>query len=113
MDPLEDPRVVVDEYLVRPSCHDLLPKYERHSFCLSVTDGHEWGWSVRRGSSNSMHAMNRKGEWIIESRGHQGNRFRRWTKEEALTLALKHVDSQKIMGRTAQEWVVFWGRDED
>lgn len=103
--PLEDPRVQVDEYIVVPSCYEELSKYERHNWVLSVTNGHEWGWSVRRGMSSSPFAMNRRGKWIVESRGNQGNRFRRFPVEEALELALKHVDTYKINGMTAQDFV--------
>ncbi len=105
MDPLHDPRVAVDQYIIRPSCYDDLAEHEKSNFGLVVMNGHEWGWSVRW---RSHWALNRKGEHIFEQRGSRSNRFRRWPLEEALTIALKHVDSQKINGRTAQEWVDFW-----
>lgn len=112
-DPLADPRVCVDEYIVKPSCYDDLPEYERLRFCLVVTNGHKWGWSVRMGAgmSGSPYAMNRKGKMIYESRGHGGNKHRRYPLEEALALALKHVDTMKVNMRTAQEWVDRWEKE--
>lgn len=106
-----DPRVVIDEYIVKPTCYDDLPEHERLHFCLTVSNGHAWGWSVRKGAGySSSYAMNRKGQWILESRGHRGNRFRRYELEFALALALKHVDSVKVNMRTAEQWLDIWGR---
>jgi hypothetical protein len=111
-DPLSDPRVHADTYMVRPACYDQLPEYERHSFCLWVVNGHSWGWSVRDNPQSSR-AMNRKGELIYESRGSGHNKARRWELEEALEIALKHVDKMKRNMRTAQEWVDFWAKDKE
>lgn len=101
------PQVEADVFIVKPSCHDSLPEHEKHNFCLSVVNGHAWGWSVRPSAADSR-AMNRKGEFIIESRGHRGNKARRWPLEEALNIALNHVDSRKVNGMTAQQWIDYW-----
>lgn len=114
MNPVDDPRVFVDQYVIRPSCYDELPEYERYNFCLSVVDGHAWGWSVRRGvGMSNARAFNRNGVEIYESRGSGSNKFRRWPLEEALTIALKHVDSMKVNGRTAQQWVDHWASTKE
>lgn len=101
--PLDDPRVHTDRYLVRPSGYDDMVHSDRAFWCLSVVDGHQWGWSVRRGSADSPYAMNRKGEWVLESRGSARNKARRWPLEEALGLALKHVDTLTLNGHTAAQ----------
>jgi hypothetical protein len=52
--------------------------------------------------------MNRKGKMIYESRGSGSNRFRRYTLDEALRLALRYVDSYVVNGCTAaqaSDWV--------
>lgn len=102
--PVTDPRVAVDEYTVRPTAYDRMNPNERLHWCLAVTDGHEWGWSVRHYAFR-QEAMNRKGEFIWESRGSKANRFRRYPLEEALALALKHVDSVATRnGMTADQY---------
>lgn len=101
--PVDDPRVHPDRYVVRPTGYDDMVHADRMYWCLSVVNGHEWGWSVRRGPGDSHYAMNRKGEWIIESRGSARNKARRWPLEEALALALKYVDTVTLNGRTAAQ----------
>ena len=107
--PLDDPRVAVDAYTVRPTGYDDLAHSDKDAWCLSVINGHAWGWSIRRGvGTGGGMAMNRKGEWIFESRGSGRNKPRRYPLDEALRLALKHVDRHKINGhnaREASEWV--------
>lgn len=107
-----DPRVKVDTYRVYPSCYDQMGNSDRDYFCLEVTDGHAWGWSVRRSGGGPM-AMNRKGEFIYESRGSERNKWRRWTLDEALTLALKYVDQVRLNGSTAADCAARWPRDPD
>ena len=109
MNPLDDPRVTVDAYVVRPTGYDDLVHSDKDRHCLSVVNGHAYGWSIRQGVGvSSSYAMNRKGEWIYESRGSGRNKPRRWPLEEALRIALAHVDTAKMNGMTAQEssdWV--------
>jgi hypothetical protein len=109
MSALDDPRVSADVYVVRPTCYDEMINTDRDYWCLSVVNGHAWGWSVRRGVGMSGGpAMNRKDEWVYESRGSGRNKPRRWPLEEALTIALQHVDTHKLNGCTAaeaSEWV--------
>ena len=104
MNALDDPRVQPDSYVVRPTCYDAMVNSDRDYWCLTVTNGHAYGWSIRRGvgMSGGM-ALNRKGEWIIESRGSGRNKPRRWPLEEALAIALQHIDTVVINGCTAQE----------
>ncbi len=107
--PLHDPRVTVDCYVVRPTGYDDLVHTDKDSWCLSVINGHAWGWSIRRGTGmGGGPAMNRKGGWIFESRGSGRNKPRRYPLEEALALALKYVDTHTINGHAAQgasDWV--------
>lgn len=102
--PLHDPRVKVDSYAVYPTGYDEHVHADKHSWVLTVTDGHAWGWSIRRGIGLSGGAaMNRKGEWIWESRGSGRNKPRRFPLDEALSIALQHVDGVRINGYTAAE----------
>jgi hypothetical protein len=111
-DHILDPRVVVDTYIVRPTGYDDMVFNDKDAWCLTVTNGHAWGWSIRRGiSAGSSMAMNRKGEWIVESRGSGHNKSRRWPLDEALSIALGHIDSIRIMGRTAREASDFVAKD--
>lgn len=106
--PLEDPRVAVDAYVVRPTCYEAMVNSDRDHWCLTVQNGHAWGWSVRRGTGGGGPAMNRNGEWIFESHGSGHNKARRWPLEEALRIALEHVDTHQINGQDAQQasdWV--------
>ena len=104
MSVLDDPRVQVDEYVVYPTGYDDLLHSDKDHWCLTVTNGHAWGWSVRPGRGmNSLFAMNRKGEFIVESRGSGRNKPRRYPLEEAIELALKYVDTVKWNGCTAKE----------
>lgn len=96
-------RVSPHSYLVRPTRVDELPDDEQDVFDLLVVDGRSCGWAIRRRSIDSLWAMNRRGEWIRESRGSGLNRPRRWPLPEALTIALAHVDTQRFMGRTLDE----------
>lgn len=103
---LADPRVDADVYVVYPTGYEQMRCVDKDKFCLTVTNGHEWGWSIRDGRGvGSSRAMNRKGEFIMETRGHAGNRSRRWPLHEALAIALKHVDTRTVMGRTAADWL--------
>jgi hypothetical protein len=77
---------------------------DKDAWCLTVQNGHAWGWSIRRGIGMSgPMAMNRKGEWIVESRGSGNNKPRRWPLDEALRIALQHVDTLRLNGATAQQ----------
>lgn len=109
---LADPRVQADTYVIYPTCWDEMGNSDRDLFCLSVTNGHAWGWSIRRGMSHGPLAMNRSGQWIAESRGSGHNKARRWPLAEALTIALAHVDTQRINGSTAAEVAARWPREE-
>ena len=106
--PLDDPRVRVDRYVVTPTGYDDMVHSDKPMWTLAVVDGGRWGWSVRRGAVDSPFAMNRKGEWICESRGSGHNKHRRFSLEDALALALKHVDTHLLNGCTAAQasaWV--------
>lgn len=109
MSALDDPRVEPDTYVVRPTGYADFVNTDKDSWCLSVTNGHAYGWSVRRGVGMSGGlAMNRKGEFIYESRGSGRNKPRRWPLEEALEIALRHIDTIRLNGSTAAEasaWV--------
>jgi hypothetical protein len=98
-----DPRFHADRYVVYPTGYEEFVNSDKFYWCLVVTDGHKWGWSVRRGGMDGGAAMNRKGEWVYESRGSGHNKARRWTLAEALTIALKYVDTHTINGHTAAE----------
>lgn len=112
MSALNDPRVSPDSYMVRPSCYDEMGNSDRDTMCLSVVNGHAWGWSVRQHGFTGSRALNRKGEWIYESRGSGHNKVRRWSLEEALAIALKYVDTLKWNGSTAADVAARWPRDE-
>lgn len=101
-EPMDDPRVTVESYIIRPTGYDDMVHTDKYLWCLEVTDGHEWGWAVRRHGS-TWQAMNRKGEWIAESRGSGHNKFRRWNLDMALRIALENVDKQRLNGLTAAE----------
>lgn len=100
---VSDPRVAPAAYVVYPTGFAEMVTVDKHAFCLYVVDGMTWGWSVRA-SLTSPQAMNRKGQWVWESGGSGHNRFRRWPLDEALEIALRHVDSRRINGGTAAEW---------
>lgn len=100
---LDDPRVKVESYVIYPTGYEDLVHSDKFMWCLQVTNGHQWGWSIRPAGTSSFRAMNRKGEWIDETRGHGQNKTRRFTLDEALSLALKYVDTRKISGYTAAE----------
>ena len=102
-DPRDDPRVAVDTYVVRPTGYDEFVNSDRYMWCLEVTDGHAHGWSVRRAFLSGSPAMNRHGQWIYETQGSGRNKPRRWPLEEALRIALAHVDTHRINGCTAAE----------
>lgn len=105
MSALDDPRVFVDTYVVRTTGYDKFVNGDRDTWCLSVVNGHRWGWSIQRGvgMSDGQVTMNRKGGWIREHRGSGHNKARRWPLEEALEIALKYVDVHTINGHTADE----------
>ena len=117
MSALDNPRVQPDSYVVYPEGYDDFVNSDKSYWCLSVVNGHAWGWSVRRGIGMSGGpAMNRKGEWIFESRGSGRNKPRRWTLEEALEIALAHVDTHILNGHTAAEasaWVASRQRERE
>lgn len=103
-DPLADPRVRANSFAVYPTGYDQLVHSDKDGWCLTVTDGHAYGWSIRRGLGvSSPIAMNRHGRWIVESRGSGRNKPRRWPLDEALRIALAHIDTLRINGRTAQQ----------
>jgi hypothetical protein len=104
---MSEPRVEVDSYVVYPTGYDDMVHADKYTWCLEVTNGHSWGWSVRQAGYSSQRALNRKGEWIYESRGSGHNKARRWTAEEAIAIALKHVDTLTINGRTAAQASVY------
>lgn len=100
----DEPRVEVDRYVVYPTGYDDLVHSDKDSWCLSITNGHAWGWRVTRGRGmTSDMAMNRRGEWIVESRGSGRNKPRRWTLDEAIEIAKRHVDTHRLNGRTAAQ----------
>jgi hypothetical protein len=101
---MPEPRVEVDRYIVYPSNYDTLVHSDKDSWCLSVTNGHAYGWRITQGRGmDSMRAMNRKGQWIVESRGSLANKPRRYTLDEALAIAKRYVDTHRINGMTASE----------
>jgi hypothetical protein len=100
---LSDPRVAVDAYVVRPTGYDQMVNSDRDYWCLSVVNGHAWGWRVKRHGFTGSEALNRKGQWIYEQRGSGRNKPRRFTRDEALALALKYVDTLVMNGLTAQQ----------
>lgn len=97
-----DSRIEVVSYIVRPSGYDDLVHSDKDSWCLRVVNGQAWGWVIRRGWGDTF-ALNRKGEWIAEDRGSGRNKPRRYPLDEALRLALAHVDTLKLNGCTAAE----------
>lgn len=105
MSALNDPRVKVDSYVIYPTDYDLIPFSDKFSFALEVKNGHAWGWSVRQAGLTGGLAMNRKGQWVMESRGSGHNKARRWSLEEALEIALKYVDTHKRDGMSAADAV--------
>lgn len=107
----EHPQVAVDSYVVRPACYDEMGNSDRDMFCLAVTNGHAWGWSIRQHGFSGSRALSRKGEWIYESRGSGHNKARRWPLEEALTIALQHIDTLRINGSTAADCAARWPVD--
>lgn len=107
LDALNDPRVQPDAYIVYPTGYDDMVNSDKYHWCLHVINGHSYGWSVRPGRGSSS-AMNRKGKMIYETSGSGSNRFRRYSLEEALGIALQYVDSYVVNGCTASqasEWV--------
>lgn len=98
----DQPSVEVDVYIIRPSGYDDLVNSDKDMWCLHVINGHAWGWSVRR-SVGDQRALNRKGEFVYETRGQGSNRFRRFTSDEAIALAVKFVDTMTINGCTAAQ----------
>lgn len=100
------PRTEPDSYVVYPTRYDEIKFNDKKMFTLMVVNGHAWGWSVRPGPpgmSGSHRALNKKGEWISERRGHGNNKYRRWSREEAIALAEKYVDTIKFGYWTVDE----------
>lgn len=92
---LSEARVEAREYVVRPTGYDECPFVDKAtSLCLYIYDGGKWGWSVRDFPGGQGRAMNRRGKFIYETRGHEQNKHRRYTLEEATELALKWVDKR-------------------
>lgn len=111
---LDDPRVQPDAYVIYPTCWDEMGNSDRDAYCLTVKNGHAWGWSIRRGQGTTgPMALNRHGRWIFESRGNGNNKHRRWELDEALSIALNHVDRLTINGSTAAECAARWPRSEE
>lgn len=100
---LSDPRVQPDAYIVYPTGYDDFVNSDKDAWTLTVMNGHAWGWSIRRGMSATGMALNRRGEWIYEQRASKANKARRWPLDEALRIALLHVDHLKLNGHTAAE----------
>jgi len=100
---INDPRIVVQTYAVLPTGYDEMVHADKDSWCLVVTNGHRWGWSISRGIGMTSGGvmMNRKGKFILESRGSGHNKARRYPLDEALEIALKYVDSITLNGHTA------------
>lgn len=99
-----DRRVQPDSFVVYPTRYADIPFEDRHDWCLTVVNGHLNGWSIRRGlgGTASNFAMNGDGTWEIESR-HADNSSRRWSLDDALAIALLHVDLHKITGLSATD----------
>lgn len=104
-EPTTDPRVRVQAYTIYPADYDLIPYSDRFNWVLEVVDGHAWGWSIRQAGFSGSRAMNRKGEWVHESRGSGRNKPRRWSLDDALSIALEYVDDHKVNGMSAREAV--------
>jgi transcriptional regulator with XRE-family HTH domain len=104
--PADDPRVEVDSYVIYPDRYADIPYGDREDWVVTVVDGHLNGWSIRRGlgATHSTMAMNGDGTWTPESR-HGDNSSRRWTRDEALAIALLNVNTHKVQGLSAAEAV--------
>lgn len=103
-----------DSYVVYPTGYDDCESDEKIRWCLTVKNGHAFGWSVRRsGWADERQAMNRKGEFIYEQRGHKQNESRRYSLEEALALAEKHVDKQRLQSMTFAEFAAWYETAKD
>lgn len=111
--PLGDLRVHPDQYVVYPTNYDTLPMVDKDAWCLTVMNGHAWGWSIRRGmASTSDFALTRDGRWVVESRGDNSNRSRRWPLDEALRIALDHVDTVRTYGGMSVHEMAEWMRKQ-
>lgn len=95
----DGPMVFSRSYVVYPTAYNEVPYSDRNNWCLYVTHT-GWGWKVSDWESGGR-ALNKKGKWIQESRGHQQNKSRRYTLEDALERAKATVDSYTVMGQTA------------
>lgn len=104
--PEDDPRVEVDSYVIFPDRYADIPYGDREDWVVTVVNGHLNGWSIRRGlgATHSTMAMNGDGTWTPESR-HGDNSSRRWTRDEALAIALLNVNTHKVQGLSAAEAV--------
>ena len=106
--PVDDARVEADSYVVYPDRYDDIPYADRHDWVLTVVNGHTEGrtatWSIRRGlgATHGTLAMNGDGTWELESR-HADNTSRRWTRDDALAIALLNVNTHKVQGLSAAE----------
>lgn len=100
--PLNDPRVAPDSYIIYPTGYDDLVHSDKYMWCLNVQNGHKDGWWIGRGIMGSSEiVMNRKGEWKFSDP--MNRRHWRYERDEAIQIALNHVDTNKLNGFTAQE----------
>lgn len=100
--PLDDPRVHPDSYVIYPTGYDAMVHGDKFMWVLTVNNGHKDGWYIARGFSKSTDiVMNRKGEW----KWHQAMNRSKWRYplEDALQIALDHVDTHVLNGHTAQQ----------
>lgn len=101
--PVDDPRVYAQSFMVRPSCFEDMGRFDKDYWCLVVGDSGPDGWWVRRHGARDGRSMSRTGHFVLETPGQGRNRERRWPLEQALQIALDHVDSIKVRGLTAAE----------
>lgn len=105
MTPTPDgPRIEVDSYVVYPTGYDEMVHSDKDAWCLTVSNGHAWGWRITRGINMSgQMAMNRHGKFIVETRRSGHNKQRRWPLDLALIIARDNVDRITLNGWTAQQ----------
>lgn len=107
------PRVEIDSYTVYPSCYEQMGNSDRDIFCLTVVDGHAWGWAIRRGRGSTMSDVvldGETGKFVLESRADEANKARRWPRDEALAVACRWVDQVRVNGSTAADCAARWPR---
>lgn len=101
--PVDDLRVHAQSFTVRPACFEEMGRFDKDAWCLVVGDGGTDGWWVRRHGARDGRSMSRAGHFVRETPGPGRNRDRRWPLEQALQIALEHVDSIRVHGLTAAE----------